>query len=532
MSGRVVLVGAGPGDPELITVRGARALAEADVVVYDRLVAPALLDLAHPEAERIYVGKEPGRSSMPQREIERLLVDRALGGAIVVRLKGGDPFVFGRGGEEVAACVAKGIPCEVVPGVSSAVAAPAAAGIPVTHRGVARSFAVVTGSTAHDDEVDLSKVAGADTLVVLMAAGRLAQTCADLIAAGRPADEPAAIVQWAWTPDQRSVVGTLADLPLLAEAASIGPPATLVVGAVAALGTYADQGVPSVAAGFLPGPVPALEVHHRPDTRPLQERRCRGRAHPGRAIDEEGSTGRERSDMLRQVTERDRHRTRDAAELELVRFPHVDRLRALLEPRHHVVGTDRRQGADGLTGLAPRVHAALQVAVEPLQADQEACVDDVLERRIAQHEEQPRIRGTSHPSQVGNASRNGIASAPCPCASAYDAASRTSTTSVPGEDAAAANASGASGLGISMSVLRRGPDQLISRIRAKYAGVRGNDAGHDVRNSCSFIESNRFVARSSPSVDTCFSPLPAEQNDPPPCVGFSRVSSGRSENAR
>ena len=251
MIGRVVLVGAGPGDPELITVRGARALADADVVVYDRLVAPALLDLALPDAERIYVGKEPGRPSMPQREIERLLVDRALGGVVVVRLKGGDPFVFGRGGEEVAACVAAGIPCEVVPGVSSAVAAPAAAGIPVTHRGVARSFAVVTGSTAHDDEVDLAKVAGADTLVVLMAAGRLAQTCADLVAAGRPANEPAAIVQWAWTPDQRSVVGTLADLPLLAEAASIGPPATLVVEDVAALGTCGDQG-DAVSRGRLP----------------------------------------------------------------------------------------------------------------------------------------------------------------------------------------------------------------------------------------------------------------------------------------
>jgi uroporphyrin-III C-methyltransferase len=238
--GRVILVGAGPGDPELITLRGARALAEADVVVYDRLVAPALLDLAAAGAERIYVGKEPGRTAVPQREIERLLVNRALDGAAVVRLKGGDPFVFGRGGEEAAACAQAGIPCEVVPGVSAAVAAPAAAGIPVTHRGVARSFAVVTGSTAHDDEVDLSRVAGADTLVVLMAAGRLAQTCEDIIAAGRPADEGAAIVQWAWTPEQRSVVGTLADLPLLAEAASIGPPATLVVGAVAVLSTGAS----------------------------------------------------------------------------------------------------------------------------------------------------------------------------------------------------------------------------------------------------------------------------------------------------
>jgi uroporphyrin-III C-methyltransferase len=233
VTGRVLLVGAGPGDPELITVRGAKALAEADVVVFDRLAAPALLDLAPQTAERIYVGKEPGRAATPQREIERILVSRALGGATVVRLKGGDPFVFGRGGEEAAACAEAGVPCEVVPGVSAAVAAPAAAGIPVTHRGVARSFAVVTGSTAHDDEVDLSKVAGADTLVILMAAGRLAQTCADLTAAGRPPEEPAAIVQWAWTPEQRSVVGTLANLPTLAETASIGPPATLVVGAVA-----------------------------------------------------------------------------------------------------------------------------------------------------------------------------------------------------------------------------------------------------------------------------------------------------------
>jgi uroporphyrin-III C-methyltransferase len=236
VTGRVVLVGAGPGDPELLTLKGARALAEADVVVYDRLAPAGVLELAPPEAERIYVGKEPGRRAVPQEEIERILVDRALGGATVVRLKGGDPFVFGRGGEELAACAEAGVPYEVVPGVSAAVAAPAAAGIPVTHRGLARSFAVVTGSTAHGDDVDIREVATAtDTLVVLMAAGHLARTCAELIAAGRREDEPAAIVQWAWTPEQRTVVGTLADLATLAEAASIGPPATLVVGAVAAL---------------------------------------------------------------------------------------------------------------------------------------------------------------------------------------------------------------------------------------------------------------------------------------------------------
>jgi uroporphyrin-III C-methyltransferase len=236
VTGRVVLVGAGPGDPELLTLKGARAMAEADVVVYDRLAPPAVLELASAEAERIYVGKEPGRRAVPQEEIERILVDRAIGGATAVRLKGGDPFVFGRGGEELAACAEAGVPCEVVPGVSAAVAAPAAAGIPVTHRGLARSFAVVTSSTAHGDEVDLREVATAtDTLVVLMAAGDLARTCAELIEAGRAADEPAAIVQWAWTPEQRTVVGSLADLPTLAEVASIGPPATLVVGAVAGL---------------------------------------------------------------------------------------------------------------------------------------------------------------------------------------------------------------------------------------------------------------------------------------------------------
>jgi uroporphyrin-III C-methyltransferase len=237
MRGRVLLVGAGPGNPKLITLRGAEALAEADSVVYDRLVAPALLDLAPPDAERVYVGKEPGRTAMPQAEIEALLVERALAGLTVVRLKGGDPFVFGRGGEEALACARAGVAFEVVPGVSSAVAAPALAGIPVTHRGMARSFAVVTASTAHGDEApDLVALAGAvDTLVILMAAGKLDDVCAELVAGGRPAAEPAAIVQWAGTREQRVVLGTLEDLPALARAATIGPPATLVVGPVAAL---------------------------------------------------------------------------------------------------------------------------------------------------------------------------------------------------------------------------------------------------------------------------------------------------------
>ena len=240
MSGTVAVVGAGPGDPELITMKGARLLGEAHVVIYDRLAAPELLDLAAPAAERIYAGKEPGASAMKQEEINALMVSRALDGLSVVRLKGGDPFVFGRGGEEALACVRAGVPFIVVPGVSAAVAAASYAGIPVTHRGLARSFAVVTGSTAGgahgEDTADLTSIATAtDTLVVLMAAGKLAETCATLIAAGRPADQPAAIVQWASTPEQRSVVGTLTDLPALAAAAAIGPPATLVVGDVAAL---------------------------------------------------------------------------------------------------------------------------------------------------------------------------------------------------------------------------------------------------------------------------------------------------------
>ena len=239
MSGIVYLVGAGPGDPKLLTLRGAEVLGLADVVVFDRLVAPALLDLAPAGAERIYVGKEPTRVAMPQPDIDALLVERAQRGEVVVRLKGGDPFVFGRGGEEALACARVGVPFEVVPGVSSAIAAPAAAGIPVTHRGIARSFAVVTGSTAHGDAVDLGSLATAtDTLVVLMAAGRLAETCAALIDAGRSPQEPAAIVQWATTGEQRSVVATLEDLPERAAAVPIGPPATVVVGAVVALAEH------------------------------------------------------------------------------------------------------------------------------------------------------------------------------------------------------------------------------------------------------------------------------------------------------
>jgi uroporphyrin-III C-methyltransferase len=239
--GIVYLVGAGPGDPGLLTLRGAEILRVADVLVHDRLVAPALLELAPAGAERIDVGKEPGRPGPSQEAICDLLVERARRGLRVVRLKGGDPFVFGRGGEEALACARAGVPVEVVPGVSAATAAPAAAGIPLTHRGLARSFAVVTASGAGGAEVELGPLArAAETLVVLMVAARLEATCRALVAAGRSPGEPAAVVASATTPRQRTVLGTLAELPALARAAGIAPPATLVVGEVVAVAAELD----------------------------------------------------------------------------------------------------------------------------------------------------------------------------------------------------------------------------------------------------------------------------------------------------
>lgn len=258
MTATVYLVGAGPGDPRLLTLRGAEVLRGADVVVYDRLAPAALLDLAPARAERIDAGKSPGRKRMDQGAINRLLVDRARKGKTVVRLKGGDPFVFGRGGEEALACARAGVPVEVIPGVTSAVAAPEAAGIPLTHRGVASSFAVVTATTASGAEPGLDRVATAvDTLVVLMAAGRLRETCRKLIRAGRSPGEPAAVVQWATTSRQRSVTGTLADLPGLAEAAAIGPPATLVVGRAVAVAQELSLLVSAEQEADIPPGIPA-----------------------------------------------------------------------------------------------------------------------------------------------------------------------------------------------------------------------------------------------------------------------------------
>ncbi len=236
MTGTVYLVGVGPGDPGLLTLRGAELLRGADVVVYDRLVSGELLDFAPPWAELVYAGKAPAQAAIDQGSINALLVDRAREGKVVVRLKGGDPFVFGRGGEEALACAAAGVPFEVVPGVTSAVAAPAFAGIPVTHRGIAASVAVVTASGAAGTDVDLEPAArSADTLVVLMAAGRLRAVCDALMRSGRATTEPAALIQWASTKNQRTLTAPLGDIAAAAQEAKMGAPATLVVGKVVEL---------------------------------------------------------------------------------------------------------------------------------------------------------------------------------------------------------------------------------------------------------------------------------------------------------
>jgi uroporphyrinogen III methyltransferase/synthase len=213
VSGIVYLVGAGPGDPGLLTVRGQQVLARADVLVYDRLVAPELVERAPPEAERVYVGKAPGRHTLRQDEINTLLVERARAGRFVVRLKGGDPFVFGRGGEEAATLAAAGVPFEIVPGVTAAVAVAAYAGIPVTHRAVASSFAVATGQEGEARGPQCLAydrlAAAADTLVLLMGVERLPAIVADLLAAGRPPETPVAVIQAGTLPEQRTVVATL-----------------------------------------------------------------------------------------------------------------------------------------------------------------------------------------------------------------------------------------------------------------------------------------------------------------------------------
>ncbi len=232
--GTVYLVGAGPGAWDLITLRGADLLARADAVVYDRLVHPDLLARARRGARLIYAGKEAGGDSVPQDQINGLLIAQARLGRTVVRLKGGDPFVFGRGGEEAMALARAGVPCEVVPGVSSGLAGPALAGIPLTQRGVAGSVTFATGRRAQG-EPDWEHLARAETLVLFMAAGRLDKTIRALVGAGRSPSTPAAIIASASLADERIAHGTLGDIALRAREAEIDSPALLVVGEVVAL---------------------------------------------------------------------------------------------------------------------------------------------------------------------------------------------------------------------------------------------------------------------------------------------------------
>lgn len=234
--GMVYLIGAGPGDPGLITVRGRDALMRADVVLYDRLGTEALMHLCRPDARLIDVGKAPDRVAMTQDETTALLVQLGREGHVVARLKGGDPFVFGRGAEEAEALVEAGVRCLVVPGITSAIGAPSAAGIPVSYRAMATGFTVVTGhedpsKDAEQNDWDLlAKVP--HTLIVLMGMGRLPAIAERLIAAGRPADQPAAAIQWGTTPRQRSVVATLGTLPQRVQDEGLGNPAILVFGDV------------------------------------------------------------------------------------------------------------------------------------------------------------------------------------------------------------------------------------------------------------------------------------------------------------
>ncbi len=230
--GKVYLVGGGPGDPELLTLKAYRILREADVVLYDALVGREILELTKPNCVRIYVGKRDGKHSLPQDEINELLLRFARAYDKVVRLKGGDPFVFGRGGEELLYLKEKGVEVEVVPGVTSAVAAPSSSFIPVTHRGVASSFAVVTGHPNRD--INWSDFAKVDTLVILMGVKSRQKIAKALVEAGRNPEEPVAFVEKATTPEQREIFTTLGEL--MENPPEVNTPAVMVVGKVVDIG--------------------------------------------------------------------------------------------------------------------------------------------------------------------------------------------------------------------------------------------------------------------------------------------------------
>jgi uroporphyrin-III C-methyltransferase len=238
--GKVYLVGAGPGDPKLITLKGLECIQIADVIVYDRLASPLLLSYAKSGAEQIYCGKLPHNHTLRQEAINELLVEKALQGKVVTRLKGGDPCVFGRVGEEAAALVAHGISFEIVPGVTSGIAAPAYAGIPVTHRDYGSTFAMVTGHLGPEKEDKEEKwkslAMGIDTIVFYMGMSNLSKICDKLMTYGKNPNTPVAIISWGTTPDQVVVTGTLADIEQrVKEHEEVQNPAIVLVGEVVKL---------------------------------------------------------------------------------------------------------------------------------------------------------------------------------------------------------------------------------------------------------------------------------------------------------
>ncbi len=237
--GKVYLVGAGPGDPKLITVYGLECIQKSDVIAYDRLVNPKLLEYAKDTAELIFCGKLPGKHHLIQDEIHTLLVNKAMEGKTVTRLKGGDPFVFGRGGEEAEVLVEHGIPYEVVPGVTAGIAASAYAGIPVTHRDYGTSFAIVTGHGRADKGADHlnwpALATGIDTIAFYMGVGNLAYICQQLIAHGRKTETPVAIIERGTTEKQRTITGNLETINELAKQENIQNPAMILVGEVVQL---------------------------------------------------------------------------------------------------------------------------------------------------------------------------------------------------------------------------------------------------------------------------------------------------------
>ncbi|MEM7029905.1 MAG: uroporphyrinogen-III C-methyltransferase [Chloroflexota bacterium] len=258
MTGKAYLIGAGPGRADLITVRGLHFLRRAEVLLYDRLIPRELLDEVPNQAERIFVGKGADRHMMSQDEIVKVLVDRVQAGKQVVRLKGGDPFVFGRGGEEIMALAQAGLPYEIVPGVSSIISVPAYAGVPVTYRGLGTSFAVITGHEApgkEKSETDWAALAHIPTLVVLMAVKRIALICEAIIEAGRASDTPAVAISWGTTDRQQVVQATLATLPEAIANQQLPTPAIVVIGPVAGLAETLAWFEPNgEAAGFVPFP--------------------------------------------------------------------------------------------------------------------------------------------------------------------------------------------------------------------------------------------------------------------------------------